>query len=226
MQRPLPNRLFYSACHVLVRLLAATFFQIRCDGRQHIPASGGALVCANHQSNLDPMLIGLASDRPLNFLARRTLFGFAPFRWLSETLNAIPVDRDGFSFSGMRTAVQRLRAGEVVVVFPEGTRTRDGEVASLKPGVSLLIRRAAVPLIPIGIAGAYEAWPRSRRLPRPTPMHVCIGAPLAPEQTATLSDEELVGELERRLRACHASARAARRAMMGRLDRGAVAQRA
>ena len=89
---------------------------------------------SNHQSHLDPVLVGLASDQRLNYLARDTLFGFAPFRWLINSLDAIPIDREGLGLGGLKETLKRLKRGESVLMFPEGTRTRDGEVGRLRPG--------------------------------------------------------------------------------------------
>ena len=185
-------------------------FRIRCEGRQHVPADGGALVLSNHQSHLDPVLIGLACDRRLNYLARDTLFGFAPFRWLIKSLDAIPIDREGMGLGGLKETLKRLKADEMVLIFPEGTRTVDGEVASLKPGFCALAKRAKVPLVPAAIEGAWHAWPRSKPLPRRSDIHVQFGPAILPDEIAHYDDRELVAEVERRIRQCHALARRSR----------------
>jgi 1-acyl-sn-glycerol-3-phosphate acyltransferase len=188
-------------------LLAVALFRIRCEGRQHVPATGGALVLSNHQSHLDPPLIGLASNRRLNYLARETLFRFAPFAWFIRSVGSIPIDREGSGLSGLKETLKRLRQGGAVVIFPEGTRSRDGEVAPLKPGFSALARRANVPLVPVGIEGAFAAWPRRRKFPLPAPVAIVFGPPLEPSVVASYSDRELVAEVERRIRVCHQAAR-------------------
>lgn len=162
---------------------------------------------SNHQSNMDPVLVGLAAKRRLNYLARETLFGFAPFRWLIQSLDAIAIDREGLGLSGLKETLRRLKRGELVLMFPEGTRTRDGEFAPLKPGFCALARRANVPLVPVAVAGAFEAWPRSRMLPRPSAVRVQFGPPLWPSDIARLDDEALLAEVERRLKECFAMAR-------------------
>lgn len=174
------------------------------------------MVLSNHQSHFDPVLIGLACDRRLNYLARDTLFGFAPFRWLIQSLDAIPIDREGLGLAGLKETLRRLRAGELVLIFPEGTRTRDGEVASLKPGFSALARRANVALLPVAIEGAFEAWPRRRLLPRTATIHIQFGEPLSSEAAAAYDERQLVAEMERRVRTCHVLARRSRRRQMGR----------
>jgi 1-acyl-sn-glycerol-3-phosphate acyltransferase len=206
-QRSLPQRLWYDALRVVCRLAAILVFRIRCRERQLVPSAGGGLVMSNHQSHLDPVLVGLATDRRLNYLARDTLFRFAPFRWLINSLDAIPLDREGLGLGGLKETLKRLKRGELVLIFPEGTRTRDGEVGTLKPGFCALARRAGVPLLPVGIDGAFDAWPRSQLLPGPAVIHIQFGEPLGPDDIAKLDDRELVAEMDRRIRECHARAR-------------------
>ncbi len=209
-ERSLAQRLVYRGLRVIIRLILVTLFAIRYKGRENIPDQGGLLICANHQSFFDPPLIGSGFNRRLNFLARKTLFRFAPFRWIIEFLDAIPIDREGSGLSGLKETLRRLKRGELVLIFPEGTRTRDGQVAPLKPGFVALARRSRVPLLPVGLDGAYDAWPRRVRFPRRARVHVCVGPPIEPELAASLPDEELVAELERRIRVCHAVARRGR----------------
>jgi 1-acyl-sn-glycerol-3-phosphate acyltransferase len=90
-----------------------------------------------------------------------------------------------------------------VLIFPEGTRTRDGNVAQLKPGFCSLARRAAVPLVPAAIDGAYQAWPRERPFPRLSVIHICFGEPILPDQVAGLTDQQLLAEVQRRIVDCH-----------------------
>lgn len=210
MRRSLPNRLWQAFLKFAARLTAVTAFQFRCSGRELVPATGGGLVLSNHQSNLDPIIIGLACDRRLNYVARKTLFRFAPLRWLINSLDAIPIDRDGSGLGGLKETLKRLKRGEMVLLFPEGTRTPNGEVQAMKPGFCAIARRAAVPLVPVALDGAYESWPRQRKFPRRAVIHVCYGTPILPEEILGWTDEQLVAEVERRIRQCHAQARAGR----------------
>jgi 1-acyl-sn-glycerol-3-phosphate acyltransferase len=172
---------------------------------------GGGLLLSNHQSNLDPLFVGLTCDRRLNYVARSTLFGFGPLRWLLRTLDAIPIDREGLGLAGLKETLKRLKRGEMVLLFPEGTRTRNGDLQPIKPGFCVVARRAAVPIVPVALAGSYEAWPRQRRIFRVTPIYVHYGPPLLPAEFSRLNDEELVAEVERRIRACFEAAATARR---------------
>lgn len=206
-QRPLWKRVWYDSLRVVVRIMVVLACGIRGCGREYIPKSGGALVLSNHQSHLDPVIIGTCFNGRLNYVARDTLFGFAPFRWLIESLDAIPIDREGMGLSGIKETLRRLKREEMVLLFPEGTRTEDGWVAPLKPGFCALARRAKVPLLPVALDGAFTAWPRWQKYPRRAMIQVQIGEPIWPEQVAKLSDEELVAEVRRRLVQCHAAAR-------------------
>ncbi len=209
-ERSLAKRLWYRYLHVTCRLAFAGLFHFRCTGRENEPASGGALVLSNHQSMFDPVLVGVTLQRRLNYMARETLFDFAPFRWLIQSLDAIPIDREGLGLSGLKETLKRAKRGEMVLIFPEGTRSPDGEVAPLKPGFSALARRARVPLLPIGIDGAYQAWPRDHAFPGLSTIHVHVGEPIPAEEAAAADERELVAEVERRIRDCHAIARQGR----------------
>jgi 1-acyl-sn-glycerol-3-phosphate acyltransferase len=150
----------------IVKLLAIVFFRIRVYGRENIPKEGGAVLASNHQSYLDPALIAAVINRPVYFLARKELFEVSIFfSWLIRSLNAIPLERRVFDSSGFRQTLNILKEGNLLVVFPEGTRTSDGKIGSVKKGISLLQTKTKVPLIPTLIKGAYENWPRRNKLP-------------------------------------------------------------
>ena len=199
-QRSWLQRIVYSCSWVLVRCFGRLCWRLRFRGADAFPASGGGLVCSNHQSYLDPVLVGALCPRRLNYLARDTLFHKGFFGALIRFYDAIPVKRDGMGISGLKETLKRLRRGELVLIFPEGTRTEDGNVATLKSGFCLLARKAGVPLIPVGIAGAYEAWPKGQQLPGFG--RICLSAeePIDAETVATLDDDALLALLEQRIR--------------------------
>lgn len=206
------QRVTYRMSRTAVRFFGRIFLRMRMLGRDQFPDQGGGLVCSNHQSYLDPILLGGFCDRRMNYLARENLFSTTFFGALIRWYDAIPVKRDGMSISGLKQTLQRLKRGELVVIFPEGTRSEDGQVAPLKSGFCMLARKAKVPLIPVAIAGAYEVWPKGRKLPRMGRVCLMAGAPIGADEVQQLSDEELVGELERRIRDCFESASESRRA--------------
>src|SRR5262245_55413992 len=210
-RRSLSKRLWFDFLRVFFRILGVALFRIRVFNRQFVPKSGGALVVSNHQSHLDPILVGMAFDRRLNFVARDTLFGFAPFRWLINSLDAIPIDREGIGLGGLKESLRRLKDGEMLLIFPEGTRTRDGSVGRIKPGFIALARRSKVPLLPLALDGAFDSFPRRSHFPRPAVIHIRFAAPRSPCEITKLDDAAPTAEVDRPIRACHAPIRAARR---------------
>jgi len=195
-------------------------FSLRTEGMRHVPKSGPALFIANHQSYLDPDLVGIAARRHLCFLARKTLFQNKVFAWLIRTLEAIPIDQEGIGIDGIRDILEQLQAGRAVLVFPEGERTHDGQIQPLRPGVSLLIKKAQAPVVPVGIAGAYDAWPRWRPFPIPAPLFLpaqkstialSIRPSLDGRQLAELPREKLLAELFDELKKAHDQAERLRR---------------
>ncbi len=207
MQRPLWKSAGYQCFKTLFWLMAKTFFRFRWRGREHLPHNTGALICANHQSYFDPVLVGICFPRQINFVARNTLFDVPLFGRLIRYLEAIPIDRDGFGVTGIKETLKRLKRGEMVLIFPEGTRTSDGRVGPLKPGFVALARRGRVPILPAAVDGAYDAWPRSSRFPRFTKLCTCFGPPITLEQIDALGDEELIELVRCRILACHQEAR-------------------
>lgn len=215
-------RWFYAGCHVVASLVFALFFRLRIANRDQIP-EGGMLVCCNHQSHLDPVLVGLACREPITYLARDTLFkGW--FAKLIVYLGAIPIQRDGLGLAGVKKTLERLRDGEKVLIFPEGTRSPDGGLQPLKGGLALIARRAKVPLLPMAIAGAYDAWPRKHKLPRPRTIQMVIGSPIALEEVLSLSDQELTDLLAERIRQCWENAEQAVNHRTGRNRIGNIQQ--
>jgi 1-acyl-sn-glycerol-3-phosphate acyltransferase len=151
-------------------------FSFRSRGDRNMPFEGPVLLLANHQSFLDPLIVGLCARRPLIYLARKTLFKNPLFAALIRSLNAVPIDQEGIGKDGIRTILEQLQLGRAVVVFPEGERTPDGRMLPLKPGIHLLIKRTQAPIVPVGIAGAFDAWPRRRAYPIPAPLAWPAGA--------------------------------------------------
>jgi 1-acyl-sn-glycerol-3-phosphate acyltransferase len=184
-------------------------FSFRVDGKANIPRTGPALLIANHQSYLDPLIVGLASRRHLAFLARKTLFRHKSLRWLIESLNAVPIDQEGVGKEGIKTIIEELKKGRAVVVYPEGERTGHGGLNPLRPGIQLLIKRTQAPIVPIGIAGAYDALPRWRKYPRFSPLFlparkgaiaVVVGKPLDGKRYADLPRAQVLDELSGELK--------------------------
>ncbi len=128
------RRLLWIVARALFRMMFVLAFRVRVFGQLNVPRRGGVLIVSNHQSYLDPILLSLGFERPVSFMARRTLFRNRAFGRLIAAVNAFPVTRGGVDTAAMREAVRRLQSGECLVVFPEGTRTSDGKIAPLRPG--------------------------------------------------------------------------------------------
>jgi len=192
-------RRYYRFCRLVTQALFLLLFRGRVFGTHHVPRAGGALLVCNHQSYLDPPLATLALPRECHYLARHSLFRNRWFRALIESLNAYPVRRGAADVGAIKETLRRLRRGALIAVFPEGTRTPDGRIGPMQPGVVLLARRAAVPLVPTLILGAHEVWPRQARLPRPAPVIVAYGEPLSPQEIEGRSDDECIAIIRERI---------------------------
>jgi 1-acyl-sn-glycerol-3-phosphate acyltransferase len=179
-------------------------FSLRVQGGRNVPRTGPVLLIANHQSFLDPQLVGLAARRHLHYLARKSLFDNRLLGALLRSYNVVPVNQDGFAREGLKAILEQLQAGRVVLIFPEGNRTEDGQMQPLRPGILLLMKRVDMPVVPVGVAGAFDAWPRSRLLPVLAPMFwpagkgtvaVSVGRPIDSRRFADMEREKVLGEL-------------------------------
>jgi len=188
----------------LVSPTVGALMSLRFSGGQHVPRSGPVLFLSNHQSFLDPMLIGLSIPRQARFVHRQTLQKKKWLTWLMASLRGIPIDHRGFSREGLQTTLETLKHGDCVAMFPEGERTHDGLLGEFKPGISLMIKRTKCPIIPIGIAGAFDAWPRTSKLPRLSPLFmppragtiaVSIGKAIEPGRYENQTREEMLADL-------------------------------
>ena len=204
-----PNRLWRSL-RALARLVFPVWFGLKVRGVEKIPLHGAALLVINHQSFLDGMVVGAPLARPISFLARDSLFRVPIVGWILSNSYAMPVNREAASSSSLRMAADRLKRGFLVAIFPEGTRSHDGQIGPLKPGFIALIRRADVPVIPVGVAGTRAALPRNAWFARLKPCRVVFGDPIPHEILAKLvvkgNEQALLDEVRRRMCQCHQEA--------------------
>lgn len=171
-------KLHYRLCRSLLRGLFWSCFRWQIIGAERIPSKGAVILASNHVSYLDPPLIGSAASREIFYLARESLFRFPVVGRFLRLVNALPVDRKGRSPKGLKAILNCLAAGGGVLLFPEGTRTKDGALQTAQPGVGLTAVRSGAPVVPVRLYGAYEAWNRKMRFPRPRPITVVFGIPL------------------------------------------------
>jgi len=185
------GRYWYATLWCVCWAIARVWFRFQSAGRDYVPRTGPVLVLSNHQSNLDPVLVGIACPRQLRFLAKKSLF-FWPLSWWIRALGAVPLDLEGSAISGLKTTLRLLREQEAVLVFPEGSRAPDGRLQPLKAGFCPLARRSQATIVPAVIDGAFGSLPRRAVFPRPVRIRVAFGPPIAPTELAALSDDELV----------------------------------
>jgi 1-acyl-sn-glycerol-3-phosphate acyltransferase len=164
---PLTRILFYEFGRVIVATLAILLLRLRWFGARNVPTDGPVLLVSNHQSHLDPPLIGgPITQRQLDFVARAGLYKSRVFAWGIAALNATPIKEEGGDTRAIKDVLARLEQGRAVLIFAEGSRTPDGSVAEFKRGVAVLVRRSRCPVVPVAIEGAFDAWPRTQSLPR------------------------------------------------------------
>lgn len=178
-------------------------FGLRTEGQHYLDVEGGGMLLSTHQSMLDPVLVGMIANRRLNYLARKTLFKNSFFGFMIGMLDAIEIDRERGGLAGLREMLKRLQQGELVLMFPEGTRTSDGEIAPLKPGFIPVARRSQVPMMPIAIVGAYDCLPKGTKLPTRQPIAVVFGESIPASVYMPMSDAEILEFLGGKLKQLH-----------------------
>lgn len=173
----------YGFCHYWIRQFYDIAFRGEVIGKENLPREGAYLIASNHASHLDPPIVGSHLPRQVCFFARKTLWkpGFAS--WWLNAVGTIPVDRDGGTdVTAIKRVLQALKHEKVVILFPEGTRSPDGNLQSPKPGVGMLACRAQIPVVPARVFGSFEAFGRDGGVHLGTPVHVVYGKPLQPAE--------------------------------------------
>ena len=160
------------------RVLYRVYFRWRVFNAERVPATGPVILAANHASFLDPPLVGSGLHRPINYLARESLFRFPGIGALLRSWNSVPVDRDGGGAAGLRAILERLLAGGGIILFPECTRTQDGKLQPARSGIGLVVIKSTAPVVPVRTFGTYEAYGRHIKFPRPRQVAVKYGRPL------------------------------------------------
>ena len=197
----------YGFCHYAIRVLFYVFFRGQVAGVANLPRSGGFLIAANHASYLDPFLIGSHVPQQIAYFARKTLWkpGFAS--WWLDRVGTIPVDRDGGrDVSAIKRVLRELQQERGLILFPEGTRTSDGELQPAKPGVGFIAVKTQVPVVPVRIFGSFNALGKSGRLRLGTPVSIVFGNPIPPaayddpnagKERAQIASERIMAEIAR-----------------------------
>ena len=168
----------WATCHCVFTV----YFRWRVFHSERVPRQGPVILASNHASFLDPPLIGTALPRQINYLARESLFRFPVLKTILRWWSAVPVNREGGGAKGLKAILERLLAGGVIVLFPEGTRTRDGQLQPARSGIGLTVIKSTAPVVPVRVFGSYEAFGRHVRFPRPRRLVVTFGQPMWFEQ--------------------------------------------
>ena len=162
----------------LFRALYLTYFRARMYNVERVPVSGSVILASNHASFLDPPLIGSCLHRGINYLARDTLFRYPGCGWLLRQWDAVPVDREGGGAAGLRAILDRLLAGGGIILFPEGTRTRDGNLQPARSGIGLTVIKSSAPVVPVRVWGTFRAYGVHVPIPLPVQLTVKFGEPM------------------------------------------------
>lgn len=187
----------------LVWFVGRAYLRIRFEGVEHVPRAGPLIIAPNHVTYADPPLIALGVGRPIFFMAWKRLFDVPLFGRLIRFLRAFPIDTDSADPSSIREVVNLLKAGQAVMIFPEGGRSRDGRLQRFKPGAFRLACSHGAPILPVTIIGGHEAWPPHRTFPRPGRVTIVFHAPVAPPSGG--NPRQAAQEIQRRVRAAVAS---------------------
>lgn len=164
--------------YTLFKSAARALFGHRVLHREKLIEEGPVLIVANHQSFLDPPMLGISYEGPIYFLARKSLFA-GPFRSILPRCRAIPIDQEAPDSAALKTVIRLLRAGERVLIFPEGSRSPDGNIHEAMPGIALILSKANVPVQPLRIHGAFDCLPMGSNRLRFRPVTVSVGDPIS-----------------------------------------------
>ncbi|HWB19630.1 MAG TPA: lysophospholipid acyltransferase family protein [Phycisphaerales bacterium] len=186
----------------VIRSFMKLAYRLRIEGVENVPERGPIIYISNHQSHFDPPLIGsIVRDRPFSPMARDTLFKIPGLAWFMRTIGTIPLKRGGSGDkAALARALEELHAGRTVLIFPEGTRTKDGAIGEFKPGVMLLVKRGMADVVPVAIEGVYDIWPAHSSCPgvRGT-MMVKIGKRFMAEELLQMDAKDALERMKREI---------------------------
>jgi 1-acyl-sn-glycerol-3-phosphate acyltransferase len=171
---------WYAVARIVFRAIVGSWFRPVVRGRDHVPQEGPAILAPVHRSFADFAFSAFLTRRKLFFMAKEELWKSRAFGRLLASLGVFPVRRDGADREAMRRAQEVLDRGQLLVLFPEGTRRSGTAVGELHEGAAFLAARTGAPIVPIGIGGSDVSMPKGRHVPRPLRIRVVAGAPLAP----------------------------------------------
>lgn len=147
---------FYRFARSLVKLYYRIIFRMDIVGKENIPTEGGAVLCCNHMSNYDPLTMAAFTKRQVRYIAKKELFAKPLFAKLMYGLGAFPVDRETTDMKALKTAIKVLKNGELLGIFAEGTRVKEGEAKAAKAGVALFALKGNAPIVPVAVSSTYK----------------------------------------------------------------------
>ena len=177
MPEPTETTLSYRFARFTFGMFFRIWFRWKVLHHERVPAKGGVILASNHDSYLDPVYVVSALERMVVGLARESAFNVPLGGRILRSWRVIPVDQTGTG-RGLKTFLSRLRSGDAVIMYPEGTRSPTGQIRAPQPGIGLIIIKSTAPVVPIKLFGAYEAYARHHWLPRPYQVQIKFGEPL------------------------------------------------
>jgi long-chain acyl-CoA synthetase len=182
LQSSIFNRIFSLAVIKLFFVLFKIFWRIRVEGRENLPKEGPFVLCPNHSSYLDGFIVAVgvpfSVEMNLYFIGWKQIFEHPTLKWSNKAARLIGIDSSAELMGTMQVASFILRNKKNICMFPEGQRTIDGKISEFRKGVGILVKELNVPVVPVAIKGAFQAWPRTRRMPRPCPIRIVFGKPV------------------------------------------------
>ena len=188
----LPAEIFFFALSRLIAMVAQDRFEFKVSGLENLPEKGPYLLCSNHQSYIDPLLLGASLPwkifREAFAVGTSEIFGTGFMRWLARQLRVVVLDPDANLVPAMRAGAFGLEHGRVLILYPEGERTNDGNLRIFRKGAAILSIHTRAPIVPIAIEGFYDVWPRHKKLPEYGPLEMTIGKPMTPPPVTEASE--------------------------------------
>jgi 1-acyl-sn-glycerol-3-phosphate acyltransferase len=171
----------------MFKLFLLIWHRLRIRGAENIPDTGGVMIASNHASYLDPPVVGSGyRGRPVHFMARNTLWKPGFGKWWMDSVGCIPVARGTGDRRALTVTIKMLKDGKVVSMFPEGTRTEDGELQEAKGGVAFIIEKSKCVVVPAYIDGSYEAHAKGAKFIKPKKLTITYGKPITQEDFQAL----------------------------------------
>lgn len=192
----------YFAGWTFFRAVFAIYFRWKVFNPERVPLDGPVILASNHASYIDPPLVGAGVERQINFLARDSIFHVPILSGILRSWDVVPVDRDGGTGRGLKMILSRLEKGGAIILFPEGTRSRDGELNAARSGIGLTVIKSTAPVLPCRVFGTHRAFGPHMVIPRPRQLTVKYGRPLlfqAMRSEAAICSKQRVKEIYQRV---------------------------